>query len=50
MEIPFTAAGFLTSFSLPNFYFHLTTAYNLLRQAGVKIGKLDYVKEIDIKS
>jgi hypothetical protein len=34
---------FLTGFSLPNFYFHVTMAYALLRQGGVEIGKLDYL-------
>jgi len=28
---------------LPNFYFHVTTAYGLLRQGGVAIGKRDYL-------
>ena len=30
-------------FSLPNFYFHLTTAYNILRHNGVELGKMDYL-------
>ena len=30
-KLPFTAEGFLMSFSLPNFYFHATTAYDILR-------------------
>jgi hypothetical protein len=34
---------FLVGFSLPNFYFHVTMAYALLRQAGVEIGKMDYL-------
>jgi hypothetical protein len=34
---------FLTGFSLPNFFFHATMAYALLRQGGVEIGKLDYL-------
>jgi len=42
-ELPFTAENFVLSFSLPNFYFHATTAYNLLRQRGVKLGKADYL-------
>lgn len=33
----------LFSFILPNFYFHLTTAYGILRNQGVAIGKLDYL-------
>ena len=35
MKIPFTAEGFLLSFSLPNLYFHATTTYAILRQCGV---------------
>lgn len=42
-EWPFTAEKFLTGFSLPNFYFHATTAYDILRMKGVKLGKLDYL-------
>lgn len=33
----------LLGFVLPNFYFHLTTAYGILRNQGVAIGKLDYL-------
>src|SRR5262245_58437982 len=33
--LPFTAETFLLSFSLPNFYFHATTAYHILRHNGV---------------
>ena len=42
-RIPFTAENFLFSFSLPNFYFHATTAYAILRMKGVKIGKRDFI-------
>jgi len=34
---------FLQKWALPNFYFHLTTAYALLRHVGVEIGKQDYL-------
>ena len=34
---------FLSSFSLPNFYFHATTAHGLLRHNGVEIGKRDFM-------
>jgi hypothetical protein len=34
---------FLTSFSLPNFYFHVTTAHGILRMSGVEIGKHDFM-------
>ena len=41
--LEFTGRDFLTQFALPNFYFHLTTAYGLLRHKGIQIGKLDYL-------
>jgi hypothetical protein len=34
---------------LPNFYFHVVTAYNLLRQGGVPIGKADYFGPLDLR-
>jgi hypothetical protein len=34
---------FLKGFSLPNFYFHVTMTYALLRQGGVELGKRDYI-------
>ena len=43
VEIPFTAENFVLSFSLPNLYFHAATAYDLLRQHGVVLGKSDYL-------
>jgi hypothetical protein len=30
-------------FAMPNFYFHMTTAYNLLRHCGVEVGKRDFL-------
>jgi hypothetical protein len=42
-EFEFNGATYLTGFALPNFYFHVTTAYGLLRAAGVQIGKRDYM-------
>ncbi len=41
--MPFTGANFLLSFSQPNFYFHATTAYAILRAQGVKLGKRDFI-------
>ena len=38
----FTAENFLLSFSQPNFYFHATTAYDILRMKGVQLGKRDF--------
>ena len=39
----FAAEDFLLSFSQPNFYFHVTTAYALLRAGGVAVGKSDFL-------
>ena len=36
-------AQYVLAFALPNFYFHATTAYDILRQAGVEIGKRDFL-------
>jgi hypothetical protein len=38
-----SGATYLTHFALPNFYFHLVTAYDILRYAGVPVGKRDYL-------
>lgn len=42
----FTGRNYLLQFVLPNVYFHVTTAYNLLRHGGVEIGKQDYLGNI----
>lgn len=39
----FKGQQYLSGFVLPNFYFHLTTAYDLLRHGGVELGKRDYL-------
>jgi hypothetical protein len=41
--LQFTGESYLKHFALPNFYFHATTAYALLRHAGVELGKSDYL-------
>lgn len=41
--LQFTGESFLQSFALPNFYFHITQTYTLLRHAGVKLGKMDFL-------
>ncbi|MWV27524.1 DUF1993 family protein [Aurantiacibacter rhizosphaerae] len=46
VDIPFTAENFLLSFSQPNFFFHATTAYAILRHMGVDVGKMDYLGQI----
>ena len=43
----FKGEAYVHTFALPNFFFHVTTAYALLRQAGVPIGKLDYLGAFD---
>jgi hypothetical protein len=48
-RLPFTAAGFLQSFSLPNFYFHAATAYDILRMKGVPLGKRDFLGRLRMK-
>jgi uncharacterized protein len=42
-ELHFKGAEFLAVWAIPNFYFHVTTAYNILRHNGVPVGKLDYL-------
>jgi hypothetical protein len=42
-SMTFSGRQFLTGFALPNFYFHVTTAYAILRHKGVQIGKMDYL-------
>lgn len=39
----FTGIDFALDFALPNFFFHMTTAYALLRMKGVPVGKMDYL-------
>ena len=48
-EMPFTVPDFLMSFSTPNLHFHATTAYDILRQAGVPLGKRDYMGQLRMK-
>jgi hypothetical protein len=45
-HIDFTGESFLISFSLPNFYFHATTAYDILRFKGVALGKRDFMGKV----
>ncbi|MCY1269191.1 hypothetical protein D9M68_203690 [compost metagenome] len=42
-EVTFSGRDFLLGFATPNFYFHVTTAYDILRHNGVEIGKMDYL-------
>ncbi|RKP55708.1 DUF1993 domain-containing protein [Pararobbsia silviterrae] len=46
-ETAFTGLSYLLSFALPNFFFHVTTAYDILRHNGVPVGKADYLGRFD---
>jgi hypothetical protein len=48
VELDFEGAGYLTSFAIPNFFFHVTTAYAILRNRGVALGKRDYLGQLDL--
>ncbi|HEX8309996.1 MAG TPA: DUF1993 domain-containing protein [Chthoniobacteraceae bacterium] len=48
-KMPFNGANFLLSFSQPNFYFHATTAYAILRAQGMKLGKRDFLGALRLK-
>ncbi len=39
----FKGASYLASFALPNFFFHATTAYDILRHNGIEVGKRDFL-------
>jgi uncharacterized protein len=42
----FRAQAYLYHFAMPNFYFHITTAYDILRSLGVVIGKRDFMGQM----
>jgi len=42
-EVSFQGMQYLLGSALPNFYFHVVTAYNILRHNGVELGKRDYI-------
>ncbi len=48
--MPFIARDFVLSFSLPNLYFHATTAYDILRMKGAPLGKRDFMGMPRIKA
>ena len=50
LKLPFVVEDFISSFSQPNFYFHATTAYDILRMKGVPLGKRDYLGAIRLKA
>lgn len=41
---------YMMELALPNFYFHLTTAYSILRHCGLDLGKTDFIGNLDFKS
>jgi hypothetical protein len=45
----FTTGDFVLTFSLPNLHFHAATAYDILRQAGVPLGKRDFMGQLRAK-
>jgi hypothetical protein len=47
LAIEMDGARYLRSWSLPHFYFHIVTAYNILRHSGIVIGKRDYINVAD---
>jgi hypothetical protein len=49
-HMDFVAEDFLLSFSQPNFYFHATTAYDILRSQGVPLGKRDFLGALRLKT
>ena len=48
-RLAFTGQDFLLSFAQPNFYFHATTAYDILRWKGLPIGKRDFSGQLRVK-
>jgi hypothetical protein len=48
--MPFTAEDFILTFSLPNFYFHTSSAYAILRNQGLAVGKMDYLGKLRLKA
>ena len=42
-DVKFNGMQYLLGHAFPNFYFHVTTAYNILRHNGVELGKRDYI-------
>tara|TARA_R110000868_G_scaffold104509_9_gene287707 strand:+ start:529 stop:1047 length:519 start_codon:yes stop_codon:yes gene_type:complete len=49
-DMPLSGLDYLTKFAMPNFYFHVTTAYAILRANGAPIGKRDYIAGADSRA
>jgi uncharacterized protein len=48
MNFEATGLQFLRDWALPHFYFHVVTAYDILRHSGVEIGKRDYLRHAGV--
>ncbi len=46
LYLELSGIDYINEFLMPNFYFHLVTAYDILRMAGVPIGKRDYMMHL----
>ena len=44
----FRGADYLAQVAVPNFYFHVTTAYAILRHNGIELGKMDYIGSLPV--
>lgn len=49
LKLPFTAEGYLLSFAQPNFYFHASMIYAIMRERGVGLGKRDFLGMLRMK-
>ena len=47
-ELKFLGLGYLLSYAMPQFFFHVTTAYDILRHNGVPLGKRDFLGRIQL--
>ena len=48
-QLPFRVTDFVLSFSFPNFYFHATTTYDILRMKGAPLGKRNFLGQMRMK-
>ena len=46
VAVTMSGPDYLLKFALPNFFFHVTTAYDILRHKGVEVGKMDYIGQL----
>ena len=48
-DIYWIGREYIDNFALPNFYFHVVTAYSILRHNGVDVGKMDFLGEVTLR-